>query len=342
MIYTRTMVPDDGRASHTFRIADALTLRTTGSPALLSPFDRFFGPMRTARPGPADLDIHLCPMIASDRPLVLDQVYRGGRWRIGLDTLSCPRIEADVAVDRLGRVMVAQAGVGSLLRYLLGRRGLAWLHAALLVRGDEALVLAGPSGVGKSQLVLRMIARGWQYITDDHALIGDTGLSGVTTPILVRGYGGWPQDMPQPAPLRLRRLAARAVRSISRGRVNLMLGFTPPAAQLAASPAPRRYKTTVCLLEPGDAVTVRSTPPDELVEPIVAQMRHAGRFLDELMRSATVPTAVDLDAFWSRQRAIVGRFLPGCMAFRATVPRVIDAGACPRLLALTGLGDRHG
>ncbi|MHC4126564.1 MAG: hypothetical protein ACYTE6_06950 [Planctomycetota bacterium] len=336
------MPSDDGRASHTFRIADALTLRVAGPPALLGPFDRFYGPMRTERPGPADLDVRLSPMRATDRRFVFEQTYRGGRWRIGLDDLCAPCLEADVAVDRLGRVMVAQAGVGSLLRYLLGRRGLVWVHAGVLVRGDEALLLAGPSGVGKTQLVLRAIGCGWQYITDDQALIGDTGLSGLTTPILVRGYGGWPQDMRQPMPLRLRRLAARAVRSISRGRVNLMLGFTPPAAQLEASPAPRRYQTTVCLLEPGGTVTARSTPPEELVDSIVAQMRHAGRFLDELMDGATVPAAVDLEAFWSQQCAIVGRFLPGCLAFRATVPRVIDAGACQSLLGRVGPGDRHG
>ena len=98
----------------------------------------------------------------------------------------------------------------------------------------------------------------------------------------------------------------------------------------------------MCLLEPGDAVTARSTPPDELFGTIVAQMRHGGRFLDELIGGATAPTAVNLEAFWSQQCAIVGRFLPGCQAFRATVPRVIDEGACRSLLERIGPGDRHG
>jgi HprK-related kinase A len=45
------------------------------------------------------------------------------------------------------------------------------LHAATLVRHGRGVVLAGASGAGKSTLAAALLARGWQYLCDEFALI---------------------------------------------------------------------------------------------------------------------------------------------------------------------------
>ncbi len=50
------------------------------------------------------------------------------------------------------------------------------LHAAALTRGGRAALLAGASGAGKSSLALALAARGWAYLGDEHAFLGDDDL----------------------------------------------------------------------------------------------------------------------------------------------------------------------
>ena len=45
------------------------------------------------------------------------------------------------------------------------------IHAASMARGGRGLILAGDSGVGKSTLAAALMARGWQYLSDEFALI---------------------------------------------------------------------------------------------------------------------------------------------------------------------------
>lgn len=45
------------------------------------------------------------------------------------------------------------------------------VHAAVLVRDDAALLLVGKSGTGKTTLALRLIEKGWEYFSDDLAVI---------------------------------------------------------------------------------------------------------------------------------------------------------------------------
>lgn len=55
-----------------------------------------------------------------------------------------------------------------------GPDGQLSLHASTIVVDQRALVLAGPSGVGKSTLALRMIALGAQLLADDVTWLGAT------------------------------------------------------------------------------------------------------------------------------------------------------------------------
>jgi HPr kinase/phosphorylase len=47
------------------------------------------------------------------------------------------------------------------------------LHASCAARGDDGVLLVGPPGAGKSDLLLRLIDRGFQLVADDQVDIDD-------------------------------------------------------------------------------------------------------------------------------------------------------------------------
>ncbi len=70
------------------------------------------------------------------------------------------------------------------------------LHASSVARGEDAVLLLGPSGSGKSDLVLRLIQSGWSLVADDQvALQAEAGELRPASPaplaglIEVRGLG---------------------------------------------------------------------------------------------------------------------------------------------------------
>ena len=70
------------------------------------------------------------------------------------------------------------------------------LHASCAARqspdGDDALLLLGPAGAGKSDLLLRLIHRGFMLVADDQVLV-EAGIARAPTPLAglleVRGFG---------------------------------------------------------------------------------------------------------------------------------------------------------
>ncbi len=56
-------------------------------------------------------------------------------------------------------------------RVITRRAEFLQLHAAALARDGMALLLVGDSGVGKSTLAAGLISRGWEYLSDEFALI---------------------------------------------------------------------------------------------------------------------------------------------------------------------------
>jgi hypothetical protein len=46
-----------------------------------------------------------------------------------------------------------------------------FLHAAVVAREENAVVLAGPSGAGKTTLALALVDRGWSLVSDDLAVL---------------------------------------------------------------------------------------------------------------------------------------------------------------------------
>ena len=53
----------------------------------------------------------------------------------------------------------------------LERRDLFFLHAAAVARGSQVIVLTAPSGTGKSTLVLSLVEKGLEYLSDELAPI---------------------------------------------------------------------------------------------------------------------------------------------------------------------------
>lgn len=56
------------------------------------------------------------------------------------------------------------------------------LHAAVLERGCEAVILPGPPGAGKSTLTAALASRGWRLLSDEMALIVPSSLDLVPVP----------------------------------------------------------------------------------------------------------------------------------------------------------------
>ena len=63
------------------------------------------------------------------------------------------------AVQRLKRTV--------LLRFMEARRDLIWLHAGAAARHGTAVLVAGPSGGGKSTTIAGLCRSGWTHVSDD-------------------------------------------------------------------------------------------------------------------------------------------------------------------------------
>ncbi|MCS3698415.1 hypothetical protein [Salinibacter ruber] len=54
-----------------------------------------------------------------------------------------------------------------LLRFMEARRDLIWLHAGAAARDETAVLVAGPSGGGKSTTIADLCRSGWTHVSDD-------------------------------------------------------------------------------------------------------------------------------------------------------------------------------
>jgi len=126
-------------------------------------------------------------------------------------------------------------------RYLL-------LHAGMAARQGRGVVIAGPSGAGKTTLVAALALQGWDYLTDEILVVDPEGPSVVPFPrsLLVRegALAGWPHLL-------------RCLRERSLGGGAPYLG---DRRFLAPPPAGGVEAVGLVLLvayRPGEAVTVR-------------------------------------------------------------------------------------
>jgi HPr kinase/phosphorylase len=102
------------------------------------------------------------------------------------------------------------------------------LHASCAARGADAVLFLGPPGAGKSDLLLRLMERGWHLVADDQLrLAAADGALSATAPaalagmLEVRGLGifiGLPVASPAPT-LRLAVQCAVATKGATRGTI---------------------------------------------------------------------------------------------------------------------------
>jgi len=124
---------------------------------------------------------------------------------VGLDAKSSMLV--DLRNRRvIGRFSAAMAGDGKywntiifpmLISILAGSLGIVELHASCVARGQDGLVLVGPSRSGKSTLALALMEVGFRLLSDDRIFCSPCSL----TQARVLAYG-------LPRPLKLRREAA--------------------------------------------------------------------------------------------------------------------------------------
>ena len=85
------------------------------------------------------------------------------------------------------------------------------LHGSCAALGGDAVLFLGPPGAGKSDLVLRLIGRGWMLVADDQVELEPVEPDSLmaTPPTALRGLLevrglGLVRDLPVAAPTRLR------------------------------------------------------------------------------------------------------------------------------------------
>ena len=92
----------------------------------------------------------------------LDLVRNGTGYTIrGLETVDVLEQPAELLTNYLTREV--------LLMFIKARPDLLWIHAAAVEKNGSALLIAGPSGQGKSTLATRLCDIGWRFLSDDTA-----------------------------------------------------------------------------------------------------------------------------------------------------------------------------
>lgn len=105
------------------------------------------------------------------------------------------------------------------------------LHGSCVALDEEGVLILGPSGSGKSDLVLRLLGRGWSLVADDQVELAAAGgglVASAPAPLRglleIRGLG-LVRDLPVAGPVRLR----------------LAVQLLPPEAPLPRLPEPDWY-----------------------------------------------------------------------------------------------------
>lgn len=99
------------------------------------------------------------------------------------------------------------------------------LHGSCVALDEDAVLILGPPGSGKSDLVLRLIGRGWRLVADDQVVLTVTEDALLASPpaplrgmLEVRGIGLF-QDLPVAEPARLRLVVALAAADVTLPRL---------------------------------------------------------------------------------------------------------------------------
>lgn len=129
------------------------------------------------------------------------------------------------------------------------------LHASCVATGGRAVLIAGPSGSGKSDLALRLTDRGFALVSDDRTIVrkeGDRLVATAPTPIKgkleIRGIGIIDMESVSDVPVALVvELTSEYQRLPDDSRERLILGASIPLVSVDAMTASAASKVTVAL-----------------------------------------------------------------------------------------------
>jgi hypothetical protein len=284
-------------ASATIEVHDVEVLVRSDVPGALRQVEASYGALRTHAPAPGARWIDVRGRGAG--VVVRDHTGYDRAWP---DTRSA-------SLDVLGRV------VQSVLAGLEAQ-GITAVHAGAVVDRGHAAIVAGPSGRGKTTLVLGLVARGLGLLSDELALVAPDGRRILPFRRSVHVRPGTPELVPA-----LRHLHDRPRQALG-GGIAWALAPGELAQVLAGGLAEPATLAHVLLLD-GDPQPERA-PVLEPVRPAVAAM--------ELLRG-TPSAAGDLPAALRRIGALVdgvacARLRAG--AFEPTLEAVLDWLGAPR------------
>jgi HprK-related kinase A len=152
MIATRTR-PSTGR----FRIGDQDVVVRSELPEALTDFAALYPQCAGAAP--------------DSRTAIAMEVKRSGRTRLGRRRFDIHGDGEALHRDLRADEVLPHLEWGISWRIVARRGDFLQVHAASMARDGRGVVLAGASGAGKSTLVAGLLARGWDYLCDEFALI---------------------------------------------------------------------------------------------------------------------------------------------------------------------------
>ena len=133
------------------------------------------------------------------------------------------------------------------------------LHASSVALDGRAVLIAGPSGSGKSDLALRLIDRGFTLVSDDQTLVrrdGERLLASAPATIAgkleIRGIGIVPMAATADVPVQLIvELTGDFARLPDDGRERIILGIPVPLISVDAMTASAAAKIAIALQQCG-------------------------------------------------------------------------------------------
>lgn len=203
------------------------------------------------------------PLAVRTRPEGWLRLSEPGRMAggAGLDGM---RARLRVAPAALDDPRSMRHALDTLTLFLLTRLDREPVHAAAIATADGAgLVLAGPSGVGKSTLALAALRAGLRVLTDDAVYVQ------LRPRLRVWGMGR-PLHVPPAAAERFPGLAARPAVARPGGKRKVPVELEP--GRTAAAP-PVVERAGLCVLEPDEAgPALARISPEEAVQSLTARL----------------------------------------------------------------------